>query len=595
MIGSAVAVTNTAARRLSVPPVLIFLIIGALLGPSVAHVVEPEEIGELFPVVIEVLVAIIVFEGAFSIDVSFLRRVGSVVRNLLTLGVLITFAAGSLLAYGLDVLPLRTALLFGALVTVTGPTVISPLVKRIKLNQRVESVLVGEGVLVDPIGATLAIVALEVALSGFDSTPVLFVPTRLLGGALIGFVAAFAARGILRLVDEMSTAESTLLLLGLGTSAFSLAEILLHDSGLAAVAVMGVVLSGARVPHADEVRTFADDLSKFLIGGVYILAVATVDLELITELWPSGFTVVAVLMFAVRPIAVHLSALGSDLTMRERSFVGLVGPRGVVAAALAAFSAEALGPDGSGPTLAALVFATVFITVAVQSSYAGWLTGVLNVGKMRAMIAGSGPMARRVGQQLTDRGYDVVLVDDDPQSVAAARSEGREVVEASASDVDALDRAGAGETALAVGTSEDDQVNLLFCQYIQTAQPDAEVYARVSQDGAGEAFESAGIPIVRSEEALSLAMLDLMGTPLLARTLGAGDRTTVDLWIGSGLAGRRVRDLGLPESVLLLLVQRPGGDLIPRGDTELERGDRIVLFGGVETVREARARLAATQ
>ena len=186
VVGLAVSIVGFVARRLRVPAVLLYLLIGALAGPGLLDLVNPDELGEFFTVALEVLVALIVFEGAFSIDPDGLRRTGRVVRNLLTLGMAITFVLATLLAGLLGVVPWGTAFVFGALVTVTGPTVIGPLVRRLRLNDRVESVLLAEGVLIDPLGAILAVVVLEVVLSGLQADPFLWAPSRLGGGALIG-------------------------------------------------------------------------------------------------------------------------------------------------------------------------------------------------------------------------------------------------------------------------------------------------------------------------------------------------------------------------------------------------------------------------
>ena len=597
VIGFAVAVTNMVSRRIKLPPVLVFLVIGAIAGPSVLHLVDPEEIGEVFPVTIEVLVAIIVFEGAFSIDVPYLRRVGSVVRNLLTVGLLITFALGALLAGLLDVLPWRTALLFGALVTVTGPTVISPLVRQVRLNDHVRAVLLGEGVLIDPVGAVFAIVMLDVALSGLEADPFLFVPTRLAGGAIVGIAGAIAVQAVLRINRTPGAAESTLLLLGMSVATFAVSENLIHDSGLAAMAVMGVALAARPIPHAEEVRDFEDDLSQFLVGAIYIMAVATVDLEVIRALWPRGFLVILGLMVVVRPVAVWVSAFRSDLSWRERTYIGMIGPRGVVAAALAAFAGDALGPSESGDTLAALVFLTVFLTVAVQSTYAGVMADLLGVKAMRAMIAGAGAVARRVGTKLANDGYDVTLIDLDRDATERATTEGLEVEAGDATDIRFLESLDVNEVKIAVGATDSDQANLLFCQYLSTASPDAEVYARVSQPGAAESFRAAGIETVSSHEAQSQALIDLIGAPLITQALapGSGERTTISVPVGSGLHGRRVRDLNLPERVLVLLIQRNGEDLVPHGNSVLARGDRMLLFGRSEPVTEARRQLIAIE
>jgi Trk K+ transport system NAD-binding subunit len=360
---------------------------------------------------------------------------------------------------------------------------------------------------------------------------------------------------------------------------------------------MGVVLAARPIPNDEEVRDFEDDLSKLLVGAIYILAVATVDLEVVRGLWPRGFIVIVGLMMIVRPVAVWLSAWRSDLNWRERTYISLIGPRGVVAAALAAFAGDALGPTEGGDVLTALVFLTVFLSVAVQSTYAGPMADLLGVKAMRAIIAGGGSVARRIGRKLADDGYDVALVELDAEVIARARADGLEVEEGDATDVRTLERLDAHEAVMAVGATDSDQVNLLFCQYVSTASPEAEMFARVSQAGAAEAFRAAGIHTVSSHEAQSQALLELIESPLITEALApvSGERTTVSVPVGSGLHGRQVRDLQLPEQVLVLLIHRTDEDLIPHGNSVLMRGDRMLLFGHAEPVAVARRQLIAIE
>jgi len=160
-----------------------------------------------------------------------------------------------------------------------------------------------------------------------------------------------------------------------------------------------------------------------------------------------------------------------------------------------------------------------------------------------------------------------------------------------------LAKLGVDTAEIAVGATRSDQANLLFCQYVRSVNPDAQVFARVSQDDAVEAFEHAGIRTVSEVDALSEAMMDLVGSPVLHRALssGGGQRMTIDVPIGSGLAGRRIHELDLPESVLVLLLQRGERDVIPNGSTSLQLGDRMLLFGETEAVQTARELLVAIE
>ena len=594
VIGFAVAVTNQLARRLLIPPILLYLILGVLAGPSVFGLFNTDDLHEIFPLSLEVLVGLLVFEGAFAIDVQFLRRVGTVVRNLLTVGLFTTFLVGTLLAGLLGVLPWGTAFMFGALVSVTGPTVIGPLVRSVRLNDHVRAVLLGEGVLIDPLGAILAVVVLQFALSGLHAEPFLWVPSRLIGGAAIGLLGVLIVRGVVRLNRDPSPTEMTLLLLGVSAGTLALSERLLPDSGLTAMATMGVVLASADLPHREVVRSFEDELSRILLAAVYILAAATLDLGLLRALWPNGVLVVVGLMVIVRPLSVALCSLRSDLRVRERLYIAAIAPRGVVAVALAAFAGEALGAELLGPELTALVFLTVALTVAVQSSYAAPLARLLEVRSMRALIAGAGTVSRRIGHQLHAGGFDVMLIDPNEDAVARAREDGLDAEVGDASNVTLLRKLGGGEAALAVGGSNSDEANLLFCQYVLAENPEATAFARVEQSDAVEAFRRSGIATIGADEAVADALMAVIGQPVLQEALAPGgeDRLTVEFVVGSGLDGRRIRDLQLPQRVLVLLVRRASEDIVPHGETVLQRGNRLLLFGGAEAVADARQRLA---
>jgi Trk K+ transport system NAD-binding subunit len=333
-----------------------------------------------------------------------------------------------------------------------------------------------------------------------------------------------------------------------------------------------------------------------MVGAVYVLAAATVDVHALRALWPAGVVVVIGLMVLVRPAVVHLSARGSDLTWRERTYVGLIGPRGVVAAAIAALAGERVGVADGGATLTALVFLTIAMTVAVQSTYAGVLARWLEVRAMKAVIAGSGRLARRLATQLTAGGFDVTLVDQHEDSVARARAEGFDARIGDATSVRFLRDIEANRAQLAVGATDSDQANLLFCQYVRAENPEAQAFARVHQAEAAEAFRRAGVHAVSEADAMAQAFMDVIGTPVLHDALSAaGGRITLEIPVGSGLEGRPLRALGLPERVLVLLVRRNDQELIPHGNTVLQRGDRMLLWGTSEAVMRARASLVAIE
>ena len=209
-------------------------------------------------------------------------------------------------------------------------------------------------------------------------------------------------------------------------------------------------------------------------------------------------------------------------------------------------------------------------------------------------MAGAGRIARRVRTQLSAGGFDVVLVDPDGSAVTVAPGEGPQAELGDAADVKLMERLGAREAEMAVAATNSDETNLLFSQYVLAENPQASVFARVAQGRAVEAFCRSGIHAVGEGEAIAEAMMTTIGQPVLHDALGPGGhgRLTVEFEVGSGLDGRRIRDLRLPQRVLVLLVRRADEDVIRGGNTVLARGDRLLLYGTTDTVREARSQLA---
>ncbi|MCA9851435.1 MAG: NAD-binding protein, partial [Dehalococcoidia bacterium] len=462
------------------------------------------------------------------------------------------------------------------------------------LNDHVRAVLIGEGVLIDPLGAILAVVVLETVVGGLvEADPLVFIPTRLAAGLVFGLAGAALVRGVVQLNKNISPIEIQLLLFGTSIALYAFSSLVLPQSQLTAMATMGLVLAWINIPHAQAVRSFEDDISLLLIGAIYVLAAATVELTVMRDLWPMGFIVVLLLMVAIRPAVVFLCSVGSGLRWQERAYVSAIGPRGVVAASLAAFASTQLGEENAGPTLAALVFLTVFMTVAVQSTYADVVARFLGVKAMRALVAGAGALARRIAVQLEADGYDVLLIDSDEETVELAKAEGLTAELGDVTDVRFLNKHGAMDAKVAIALTNRDQSNLLFIQYLQSVNPEVRLFVRVGQPGAVEAFKQTGATVLSEVDTLAAAMSDLIGAPTLEQTLVSrvGDRMTVEVPVGPALDGRAIRELGLPQRVLVLLLVRDNGDLVPSGNTVLRTGDRMLLFGRRELVLESRERL----
>ncbi|WP_395835713.1 cation:proton antiporter [Cystobacter fuscus] len=471
------------ARRLSIPGIVVLLATGVVLGPEGLGLVWPSGLGTALPVLVSFSVAVILFEGALSLDVRRLRKEGRVIRQLVTVGALVTAACGALAARGVMGWSWRNALLFGTLVMVTGPTVITPLLRRIRVVRPVETVLEGEGIFVDAVGAITAVVALEVALRPASEAFSTFLQELALRwgvglgvGLLAGRLIAWGLKSERAIPEELRNVFSLAMVLGLVQVSGALAP----ESGVVAVITAGLVVGNAGVPVRRELVTFKEQLTVLLVGMLFVLLAADVRLAQVTALGWRGLVTVGVLMFVARPLAVWVSTRGSKLSWRERGFISWLGPRGIVAAAVASLFATRLENSGleGGPELRALVFLVIAVTVVLQGLSGGWVAGALGVRRTAPggyVLLGANGLARLVARALRAAGQNVTLVDMGAEACRHAQEEGFQVLFGDGLDERTLLRAQLEGRAGYVGLTVNEAVNLLFAlkvrEHDRTARP----------------------------------------------------------------------------------------------------------------------------
>lgn len=414
-------------------PAILYLLVAGLVGGPVLGYLQPDALfGELLFPFISLSVAIILFEGGLTLKLADIRGLGNVVRNLITLGAAVTWLVSGLGAYFILGLGPNLAALFGAIVVVTGPTVIVPMLRSVRPNANVANVLRWEGIVIDPLGALLAVLVYNFIVAGEGAggmSTVLLVFLKMIGaGTILGIAAAVVTGFILRRhwVPEYMRNMFVLVMV---ITAFTLSDLLQHESGLLAVTVMGMMLANSRELYIQDILNFKETLSLLLISGLFVILAARVDLyQFINVGWPA-LGVVAIVMFVARPLGVALSTLGSELNWRERTMIAWIGPRGIVAAAVAALFAlelEAIGYEGAA-LIVPLTFAVIIGTVIIQSATAAPLARLLKVAEPEPrgfLIIGAGNVARAIGKALHERGLKVRLCDSNWENIRAARMEG---------------------------------------------------------------------------------------------------------------------------------------------------------------------------
>jgi NhaP-type Na+/H+ or K+/H+ antiporter len=461
---------QSVARHLRIPGIVLLLAAGASLGPDGIAWVQPHSLGEGLFAIVDLAVAVILFEGGLNLDISRLRREQTPIRRLVTVGALVTLVGGTLAVRALLDWPWMPALLFGSLVVVTGPTVIGPLVGELRLRSRVATVLEAEGVLIDPIGAILAVLMLEFALAP-DTEPLasgaMGLLFRLGFGVAAGLLAGLLLAGLLRVRRLIPEGYENILTLAAVLVLFQGCDEVVSESGILAVTVAGVVV-GNMPTHVDrDLREFKDQLSVLLIGLLFVLLAADVRVVDVQALGWRGLAVVAALVLVVRPLNVWLTTAGSELSVRERLLIAWLAPRGIVAAAVASLVAGALESRGleGGAELRALVFLTISGTVLLAGLTGRPVATLLRVrlpGRDTVAILGAQGLGLAVASELRDAEIPVVFLDANPQNCRRAEEAGYAVVYGNALEERTLQRARFDGVGTAVGLTPNETLNGLF-------------------------------------------------------------------------------------------------------------------------------------
>lgn len=460
------------AEYLKVPSIVFLLMFGIILGQDGLGLLHPQQLGVGLEVIVALSVAVILFEGGLNLELRDLGKVSGSLRNLVTLGTLITLLGGGMAAHWLGEFPWSIAFLYAALVVVTGPTVISPLLKQVQVDRQVATILEGEGVLIDPVGAILAVVVLDTILNGDAefSAVIIGLMVRLGIGAAIGAIGGWLLGLILKHASFISEELKNLVVLAGMWGLFCLAQMIRSESGLMAAVVSGLVVGASALPQERLLRRFKGQLTVLGVSVLFILLSADLSIASIFALgWGSLFTV-CVLMFVVRPISITVCTWNSGLNWRQKLFLSWVAPKGIVSASVASLFAILLTQRGinGGDSIKALVFLTIMITVFLQGLTARWIASFLQLNRSSeatgAVIIGCNPLSRLIARLFQERGESVVLIDTDPEACQKAEQENLRVFQSSGLDINVLEEAGLDSMGTFLAMTNNGEVNLVLAQ-----------------------------------------------------------------------------------------------------------------------------------
>jgi NhaP-type Na+/H+ or K+/H+ antiporter len=485
-------VAQVLGDHLRLPGIVVLLGAGVALGPDGAGVIRPAVLGSAADAIIGFAVAIILFEGGMRLEISRVRKQAKVIRRLVFGGAVLTAIGASLACWAVMHWDVRRSILFGTLVMVTGPTVVGPLVRRIRLAPSLATILEAEGVFIDVVGATVAIMALEVALSPTTGTlgeAVFHVARRLGVGVAIGAAGGLAIAALLRVPRIIPRGMEKAFALAAAVTIYELAHNSVSDSGLAAAMTAGLVVGNMRVHRMNELAEFKEQLTTLLIGTLFVLLAADVRIADVAALGKPALVVVALLMFVVRPLEVFACTVRAGMGWREKLYMSWIAPRGIVAAAVASLFAEHLREAGipGGTEMRALVFTVIAVTVTLQGLSAGPLAALLGLRRSVARgyaILGANPLARHIASRLVEAGEPVELIEQDADDARAAQEAGLKVIFGSELEPRTLARAQIDARSYAVALTPNQGINLLFARHVADELPGPCVLASFDPDGA---------------------------------------------------------------------------------------------------------------
>ncbi len=483
---SAVIALGTFAQwlgwRLGFPSILLLLLFGILAGP-VGGLIKPTEMlgGLLYPVV-SLAVALILFEGGLSLSVKEFRAVGSIVARLVSVGMLVTWGLTLLAAHWLLGLDWPMAVLLGAVLVVSGPTVIVPMLNHIRPSGASGPVLKWEGIVIDPLGAVLAVLVFETVVAGQATWTGIAASLGMTAGtgALLGL--AGAAGMVLMLKREwLPDALHVPMMVSLVVVVYTAADHVRPESGLLAVTVLGFAMANQKYVPVQHIVEFKENLRMMLIAGIFILLAANLKGSDLLSLGFGSLGFLAALLLVVRPAAVFAATLGSRLDLREKLFMSWLAPRGIVAAAVASVFAlrlEALGYPGSD-RMVAITFFVIIGTVVVYSLTSPILArrlGLTKTGADGVLVLGGQPWVRAMAKSLNEEHVPVMLVDDNWHNVRQARMAGIPAFYANVYADSVLERVELGGIGRLLAMTGNDDVNSLVALHFTSLFGRNQIY-----------------------------------------------------------------------------------------------------------------------
>ena len=428
------------AWRIKIPAILPLLIVGLIAGP-VSGLINPTLIfGDILFPFVSLAVGVILFEGGLTLKLRDIKGVGKVIWNLNTFGAIINSLIIGIFAHICFNLSLPLSLLVGSILMVTGPTVVGPLLRQIKLDKSISSILKWEGIIIDPIGAIAALLVFEVIFIQNLGNPIgytlTFIGATIVIGTILGALSALLVVQMIYRSWAPDYLQSTIAL-AIVVGTFTASNVIQHESGLLTVTVMGIVLANQKKVKINHILKFKENLTLILISTLFIILSARLPLDgLISSVNIKSIVFLASVVFIARPVSIFLSTIGSSFTWQQKAFLSLTAPRGIVAAMIGSLFSLKLMKLGipNAEEIVIIIFMVIIFTVSFNGLASGLIAKLLGVEQSRSygvLIAGANNLARQIGMELQKNNIETLIVDTNKSHVITAKSDGLNCIQTS--------------------------------------------------------------------------------------------------------------------------------------------------------------------
>jgi NhaP-type Na+/H+ or K+/H+ antiporter len=582
-------------KLFKIPSIVFLLLFGILLGPEFLNIIDSSNFEQELEAIVALSVAIIVFDGGLQINVRHIRTLQKSILYLVTIGVLITFIGASLAAYYLLNVDPGIALLYGALVSATGPTVITPLVKQIHVKQKISKVLEAEGVLNDPVSVILAALIFEWILLDIPGTNALGqMATRVGMGLIIGLLGGIILTYVLQNISMVTAQYARIFTLTMVILTFTGAELFGNGSGILAVAIFALIIGTTELAHIESIKEFKGDLVVILLSIIFILLASLIRFEFIWKIGIPGLIIIALLLFVIRPASVFASTIGSTLSFKDKLFMSVISPRGVVPASMVTYFAirmRGLDSGGQVDVLVGLVFLTVIFSVLWPGIFAGTIAKKLGVIPMEILLIGGGGVGRELAQRFDNRGENVVVIDTDENNCQLVMKLGIKAINGDGNDLKVLEKAGIKHAKYIIATTDRDNVNLLSCQIAKSKFGFSSdmLVARVNDPNNMPLFSEMGIRSMSPVISAAIILENMVGRHDLFTMCEVGTQgDIIEIEVNNPkVIGKTIKEVDLPKDSLIVLVRRGDHSIIAHGDTVIEEGDHLTIIGQTGAASEA--------